>query len=61
MTLYKRVLGQSQHVISESIWFSQKTFNQLSHNTRTASEHILLDYKRTNYGKFSLKFRGAQI
>ena len=31
-----------------------------SHNTRTAS-NIFIDYKRTNYGKFSLKFRGAQI
>lgn len=31
-----------------------------SHNTRTAS-NIYIDYKRTNYGKFSLKFRGAQI
>ena len=32
----------------------------LSHNTRTAS-NIFIDCKRTNYGKFSLKFRGAQI
>ena len=31
-----------------------------SHNTRTAS-NLFIDYKRTNYGKFSLKFRGAQI
>jgi len=31
-----------------------------SHNTRTVS-NIFIDYKRTNYGKFSLKFRGAQI
>ena len=31
-----------------------------SQNTRTASK-IFIDYKRTNYGKFSLKFRGAQI
>ena len=31
-----------------------------SHNTRTAS-NIFIDYKRTNYGKFSLKVRGAQI
>ena len=31
-----------------------------SHNTRTASK-IFIDYKRTNYGKFSLKFREAQI
>ena len=31
-----------------------------SHNTQTAS-NIFIDYKRTNYGKFSLKFRGAQI
>ena len=31
-----------------------------SHNTRTAS-NIYIDYKRTDYGKFSLKFRGAQI
>ena len=31
-----------------------------SHNTRTAS-NIYIDYKRTNYGKFSLEFRGAQI
>ena len=30
-----------------------------SHNTRTAS-NIFIDYKGTNYGKFSLKFRGAQ-
>ena len=30
------------------------------HNTRTAS-NIFIDYKRTNYGKFSLKFRGTQI
>jgi len=29
-------------------------------NTRTAS-NIFIDYKRTNYGKCSLKFRGAQI
>ena len=31
-----------------------------SHNTWTAS-NIFIDYKRTNYGKFSLKFREAQI
>ena len=31
-----------------------------SHNTRTASD-IFIDYKRTNYGKLSLKFSGAQI
>ena len=31
-----------------------------SHNTRSAS-NIFIDFKRTNYGKFSLKFRGAQI
>ena len=31
-----------------------------SYNTRTAS-NIYIDYKRTNYGKFSLKFRGAQL
>jgi len=31
-----------------------------SHNTRTVS-NIYVDYKRTNYGKFSSKFRGAQI
>ena len=31
-----------------------------SHNTRTAS-NTFIAYKRTNYGKFSLKFRGAQI
>ena len=31
-----------------------------SHNTRTSS-NIYIDYKRTNYGKFSLKFRGPQI
>jgi len=30
------------------------------HNTRSAS-NIYIDYKRTNYGKFSLKIRGAQI
>ena len=29
-----------------------------SHNTRTAS-NIFIDYKRTNYGKFPLKFRGG--
>ena len=29
-----------------------------SHNTRTVS-NIFIDYKRTNYGKFSLKFRGG--
>ena len=28
-----------------------------SYNTRTAS-NIHIDYKRTNYGKFSLNFRG---
>ena len=27
-----------------------------SHNTRSAS-NIFIDYKRTNYGKFSLKYR----
>ena len=31
-----------------------------SHDTRSAS-NIFIDYKRTNYGKFSLKYRGAQI
>ena len=31
-----------------------------SHNTRSAS-NVYIDYRRTNYGKFSLKFRGAQI
>ena len=31
-----------------------------SYNTRTAS-NIYIDYKRKNYGKFSLKFRGARI
>ena len=31
-----------------------------SHNTRAAS-NIYIDYKKTNYGKFSLKFKGAQI
>ena len=31
-----------------------------SHNTRTVS-NIFIDYKGTNYEKFSLKFRGAQI
>ena len=31
-----------------------------SHNTRTAS-NIYVDHKRPNYGKFSSKFRGAQI
>ena len=31
-----------------------------SHNTRSAS-NIHIDFKRTNYGKFSLKYRGAQI
>ena len=31
-----------------------------SHNTRSAS-NIFIDFKRTNYGKFSLKFRGAQM
>ena len=30
------------------------------HNTRSAS-NIHLDYKRTNHGKFSIKYRGAQI
>ena len=30
-----------------------------SHNTRSAS-HIFIDLKRRNYGKFSLKFGGAQ-
>ena len=29
-----------------------------SYNTQTAS-NIYIDYKRTNYGKFSLKFRGG--
>jgi len=29
------------------------------HNKRSAS-NIYVDYKRTTYGKFSLKFRGAQ-
>jgi len=31
-----------------------------SHNTRSAS-NVYIDYWRTNYGKFSLKFKGAQI
>ena len=31
-----------------------------SHDTRSASK-IHIDYKRTSYGKFSLKYRGAQI
>ena len=31
-----------------------------SHNTRSAS-NIFIDYRRTNYGKFSLKYTGAQI
>ena len=31
-----------------------------SHDTRSAS-NIFIDYKRTNYGKFSLEYRGAQI
>ena len=30
------------------------------HNTRSAS-NIYINYRRTNYGKFSLKIRGAQI
>ena len=31
-----------------------------SHDTRSASK-IHTDYKMTNYGKFSLKYRGVQI
>ena len=31
-----------------------------SHDTRSAS-NIFIDYKRTNYGKFSLKYRGANL
>ena len=31
-----------------------------SHDTRSAS-NVYIDYKRTNYGKFSLKYRGAHI
>ena len=31
-----------------------------SYDTRSAS-NIFIDYKRTNYGKFSLKYRRAQI
>ena len=31
-----------------------------SHDTRSAS-NIFIEYRRTNYGKFSLKYRGAQI
>ena len=31
-----------------------------SHDTQSAS-NIFIDYKRKNYGKFSLKHRGAQI
>ena len=34
--------------------------NMHSYDTSSAS-NILIDYKRTNYGKFSLKHRGAQI
>ena len=30
------------------------------HNTRSVS-NIYINYRRTNYGKFSLKIRGAQI
>ena len=37
-----------------------KIINIHCHNTRSPS-NIYIDYKRTNYGKFSLKFRGAQI
>ena len=31
-----------------------------SYNMRSASK-IRIDFKRTNYGKFSLKYRGATI
>ena len=31
-----------------------------SYNTRSASK-IQIDFKRTNYGKFSLQYRGAKI
>ena len=36
--------------------------NEMIHslNTRTAS-NIYVDYKRTNYGKFSSKFRGVKM
>ena len=32
-----------------------------SHDTHSASNILFIDYKRTNYGKFSLKYRGGQI
>ena len=34
--------------------------NKYSYNTRSAS-NIFIDYGRKNYGKFSLKYRRAQI
>ena len=34
--------------------------NMHSRDTRSASK-IFIDYKTTNYGKFSVKYRGAQI
>ena len=34
--------------------------NKYSYGTQSAS-YIFIDYERTNYGKFSLKYRRAQI
>ena len=34
--------------------------NMHSHDTRSAS-NIFIEFRRTNYGKFSLKYRGAHI
>ena len=38
----------------------QRNKEMHGHNTRSAS-NVHINYRRTNYGKFSLKIRGAQI
>ena len=41
-------------------YYFSKNENIHNYNTRSASK-VHIDYKRTNYGKFSIKYRGAQI
>ena len=48
----------SYQVTLEIVFLLNEKFH--SHNTRSAS-NIFIDFKRTNYGKFPLKFRGAQM
>ena len=41
-------------------YFTPKNEHLHNNNTRSAS-NIHIDYQRTNYGKFSVKYRGAKL